>query len=140
MQDTTSTSLDPNVAHILALLGPMMLVGALILVAIYLIPLWQIVKKAGFHPALSLLVFVPLVNIIMLYVFAFSKWKVVPAPDYAYSAPVSGYPAQVPSSYPPAYPPTPAGVPPAPGYAAPGAYTPAAPAYPPPPSEPPTRL
>ena len=47
-------------------------------VAVYglvlVIPLWQIVQKSGFHPALSLLVFVPLVNIVMLYVFAFAEW------------------------------------------------------------------
>jgi hypothetical protein len=38
------------------------------------IPTWKIVSKAGYHGAWSLLIFVPLVNIIMLYVFAFSAW------------------------------------------------------------------
>jgi hypothetical protein len=47
---------------------------------IYLVPIWQIVKKAGFSPALSLLMFIPLVNLVMLYVFAFCNWNVVPAP------------------------------------------------------------
>lgn len=38
------------------------------------IPAWRIVAKAGYHGAWSLLIFVPLVNIIMLYVFAFNQW------------------------------------------------------------------
>jgi len=41
---------------------------------VFIIPLWKIVGKAGFHPVLSLLVFIPLVNIVMLYVFAFVDW------------------------------------------------------------------
>ena len=38
------------------------------------IPAWKIVSKAGYHGAWSLLIFVPLVNIIMMYVFAFTQW------------------------------------------------------------------
>ena len=143
MQSTTTT-LDPNAAHALALLGPVFFIVAMVFIAIYIIPIWQIVKKAGFHPALSLLIFLPVVNLVMLYVFAFSRWKVVPAPDY----PVA-YPPQVPpAAYPPVYPQgtTPATT----NYSAPGAYAPAPPAaypatstpaaYPPPPAEPPTQI
>jgi predicted membrane-bound mannosyltransferase len=43
------------------------------------VPFWQILKKAGFPPALSLLMFIPLASIVMLYVLAFLPWKVVPA-------------------------------------------------------------
>ena len=39
------------------------------------IPYWQIFKKAGFPPILSILVMVPLVNLIVLYYVAFSDWK-----------------------------------------------------------------
>ena len=38
------------------------------------IPAWKIVSKAGYNGAWSLLIFVPLVNIIMMYVFAFNQW------------------------------------------------------------------
>ena len=38
------------------------------------IPAWKVVSKAGYHGAWSLLIFVPLVNIVMMYVFAFSQW------------------------------------------------------------------
>ena len=46
------------------------------LLALYVIPFWKIVGKAGFNPWLSLLTFIPLVNIIALFVFAFVKWPV----------------------------------------------------------------
>jgi hypothetical protein len=35
---------------------------------------WQILRKAGYPGWLSLLALVPVVNIVMLYVFAFSEW------------------------------------------------------------------
>ena len=56
------------------------LFGALLSI-IVLIPHWFIFKKAGFSPFLALLLFVPLINIVVLYVVAFSRWKVVPAPS-----------------------------------------------------------
>jgi hypothetical protein len=42
------------------------------------VPFWIIFKKAGFPPALSIILFVPFVGILILYVVAFSEWKVVP--------------------------------------------------------------
>lgn len=42
---------------------------------VYIIPHWQIFKRAGFAPALSILVLVPLVGLIVLYYVAFSDWK-----------------------------------------------------------------
>jgi hypothetical protein len=59
--------------------------GALISI-IVLIPYWFIFKKAGFSPFLALLMFLPLVNIVLLYVLAFSRWNVVPA-SMVYPAP-----------------------------------------------------
>jgi hypothetical protein len=50
----------------------------IVLLPVVIIPYWVIFKKAGFAPALSLLVLIPLVNIIVLYVVAFSDWKVGP--------------------------------------------------------------
>jgi hypothetical protein len=46
----------------------------LILAAAVLIPYWKIFVKAGFSPWLSLLMFLPLVNIGLLYFLAFSDW------------------------------------------------------------------
>jgi len=61
--------------------------------AVVIAPYWQIFKKAGFPGALGLLMIVPLANLIVLYVVAFSRWKTLPEP--------SVYPA-----YPPQQPPT----------------------------------
>lgn len=52
-------------------LGPVhMLIFGLILV----IPFWQLFSKAGYSGWWSLLVLVPIVNLLTLYVFAFSSW------------------------------------------------------------------
>ncbi len=46
----------------------------LIFAALIILPFWFIFSKAGFPRWLSLLMVVPIVNLIMLYVFAFSDW------------------------------------------------------------------
>ena len=66
--------------------------GALISIVV-LIPYWFIFKKAGFSPFLALLMFLPLINIAMLYFLAFSRWNVVPA--------AAVYPAPPPVPYQP---------------------------------------
>lgn len=43
-------------------------------IAIIVVPFWRIVSKAGYAGAWSLLALVPLVNIILLWVFAFVRW------------------------------------------------------------------
>ena len=47
------------------------IVGSII---VTLFPFWIIFKKAGFHPALSILTVLPVVNIIVLYYVALSSW------------------------------------------------------------------
>lgn len=64
------------------------LIGSLIVI----IPYWMIFKKAGFPAFLGILMVVPLVNIVLLYVLAFSQWKVIPAAPNVY--PMTGYPPQ----------------------------------------------
>lgn len=44
----------------------------LIAAILAVIPAWKVVSKAGYNGAWALLIFVPLVNVIML--FAFSDW------------------------------------------------------------------
>ena len=53
-----------------------LLVFSLAFLLIYIIPVWRIVSKAGFSGALSLLMLIPFVNIIFLWIFAFTKWPV----------------------------------------------------------------
>jgi hypothetical protein len=50
-----------------------MLVRGLVLI----IPFWRMFSKAGYSRWWSLLMLVPLVNLITLYVLAFSNWPVL---------------------------------------------------------------
>jgi ATP-dependent Zn protease len=50
-----------------------------LLLLLFLPPFREIFKKAGFQPVLSILMLVPLVNLLLLYVVAYSEWKSGPA-------------------------------------------------------------
>ncbi|MEK6398731.1 MAG: hypothetical protein V4734_11650 [Terriglobus sp.] len=117
------TSTDPAQLHaMMAAIIPFILFGMVITWVILVVPFWQIFKKAGMTPALSLLMILPFVNLVMLYVLAFSRWNVIPAgPEYP---PYPGYPP----------PPQPGYIPPT-AYAAPPAYPPQQPPYVPPPTD-----
>jgi hypothetical protein len=75
---------------------PFMFFGffGILLTILVLTPYWFIFKKAGFSPFLSLLMFIPLINIVALYFLAFARWNVVPTPPVYPTAPVP-YPPQV---------------------------------------------
>jgi hypothetical protein len=45
-----------------------------IVFAIYMVPTVSIVRRSGLSPWWSILAFIPLINIIALWVFAFCKW------------------------------------------------------------------
>jgi hypothetical protein len=119
---------DPvQMQHMVLAMMPLFAAMSIVGAAIVIIPFWVIFKKAGMSPFLSLLMLLGPLGIIMLYVLAFSQWKVVPAPDFG-----AGYP-------PPGYPPAPAYPPP--GYVPASTSYPAAPqspAYVPPPDPPAT--
>jgi len=51
----------------------------LAVIPLTVLPFWKIFGKAGFPPALSILILVPAVNFILLYYVAFTQWK--PRPD-----------------------------------------------------------
>ena len=87
---------DPEqIQRMILTLVPVFMVMGLISVAIVVIPFWFICKKAGFSPWLSLLNIIPLGGVILWYVLAFTEWKVVPAPQAAWS-PQPPYPPQPP--------------------------------------------
>ncbi len=48
----------------------------LIFAALWVIPFWLIFTKAGYSKWLSLLMLVPIVNVIILYFLAFSTWPI----------------------------------------------------------------
>ncbi len=88
---------DPAmVQKIMLTMLPFLFLFVLVALAIVIIPFWFICKKAGFSPWLSLLNVIPLGNLVLLYVLAFSDWKVMPAPQ-AYWQPQSPYPTQPPA-------------------------------------------
>ena len=51
-----------------------LIVGGAVLVVV---PYWSIFKKAGFDPATSLLMLIPIVNFVMLYYLAFTEWPIL---------------------------------------------------------------
>ncbi len=48
----------------------------LLCLAVFIIPAWRIAAKAGFPEATSLLLLIPVVNIVCIWVFAFIEWPV----------------------------------------------------------------
>jgi hypothetical protein len=69
-----SAEIQRIVLAFIAVMPIFILVG----LAVVIVPVWFICKKAGFSPWLSLLCAVPLGNLILLYVLAFSEWRVAP--------------------------------------------------------------
>ena len=74
---------------------PVFLGIVLVVLAIIIIPFWFICKKAGFSPWLSLLILIPLGNIVLIYVLAFAEWKVMPISQQGW--PPQSYPRQPPN-------------------------------------------
>jgi len=52
------------------------LVVSLVIGIISMLPWFFIYRKAGYHPAMGCLMFIPLVNIIMLFILAFMEWPI----------------------------------------------------------------
>ncbi|MBS1806512.1 MAG: hypothetical protein JST28_24470 [Acidobacteria bacterium] len=84
------------VVAMMAIIPILMVIG----IAIFMVPSWFILKKAGFSPWLALLCIVPtLGTLVLLYILAFAEWKVMPAPQ------AGVYPPPYPPPPPPPYPP-----------------------------------
>lgn len=80
---------DPElVGRVMMFMIPIVLLGVIFSIAIFMVPCWFILKKAGFSPWLCLLCLLPsLGTLVLLYVIAFAEWKVVPAPQTAWQPP-----------------------------------------------------
>jgi len=92
LQDVPNQQAIQHMAMAVLAILPLIILVAL---AIVIIPFWFICKKAGFSPWLSLLNVIPLGNLVLIYVLAFSDWKVTAAPQ-AYWQPQPPYPPQPP--------------------------------------------
>ncbi|MBC8741574.1 hypothetical protein F6X40_33975 [Paraburkholderia sp. UCT31] len=55
------------------------LVFVLVVVIAEIIPLWLILKKAGYAGAWSLLTFIPVANVILLWFIALARWPALNA-------------------------------------------------------------
>lgn len=53
------------------------LVMMLILMALFLVPVWRILKRTGHSGWWSLIIFIPLVNLIGFWLLAYVKWPAV---------------------------------------------------------------
>lgn len=53
------------------------LVVIFVVVVIWVVPFWKTFSKAGYPGVLALTMFVPLVNIAVIYWFGFSQWPVL---------------------------------------------------------------
>ena len=105
--------MDPQQAQqqalrIFSTMVPLIGLFMLVAVALYIIPLWQICKKAGLSAPLSLLALIPGVGkLIVLYIIAFSDWRVIPFPYgglQPYPPPPPNYPPPTTYNQPPSPP------------------------------------
>jgi heme/copper-type cytochrome/quinol oxidase subunit 2 len=75
MNDPYSSGGDPTAA-IMGMMGGMMLIW-LVVIAFAIFCYWKIFAKAGYSGALSLLLLVPIANLIVVVWFAFADWPVL---------------------------------------------------------------
>ena len=55
------------------LFQPIHLLVIVVIVLVIVTPFWRIFKKAGFNPRLSILMLIPLINLVTLWYVAFAK-------------------------------------------------------------------
>ena len=73
------TMIGPSVAGfgILAIIIMAMLISAVASI-LTVLPFWKICSRAGFPGALSLLMLVPVANVVLPFYIAFAKWPALP--------------------------------------------------------------
>lgn len=72
MPTDTSTGAATIGAGLALFIGIFSLAVFIFVIVVY----WKIVSKAGYNGAMSLLLFIPIANIIMIIIFAFSEWPI----------------------------------------------------------------
>lgn len=58
-------------------MGSVDVITLLLAAIIMIIPFWRIFSKAGYSGWLSILMVIPIINIILLYYLAFAKWPIL---------------------------------------------------------------
>lgn len=104
MSQSQAQALSASFATFGAIIGIISLLSIVLAVVIW----WRIFSKAGYNGALSLLLFVPIANIIMLCILAFGEWPIYQELN-ALRQRVNSMPPQYPQypQNPQQYPPTP---------------------------------
>lgn len=72
MNQTTTDQLTA----LIAVYGVVFSIIGLVSIIFAVIVWWRIFSKAGFNGALSLLMFVPIANLVMILILAFAKWPI----------------------------------------------------------------
>lgn len=80
-----------NAAGLAAAFTGIGLIIDLAIVVLFVVCFWKIFTKAGFNGALSLLLFVPCVNIILVVWFAFTEWPILRGGGGGYTSGASPY-------------------------------------------------
>ena len=62
------------IAFIAGAPGPIELLLIIVMALVVVVPFWRIFAKAGFSGALSLLMFIPILNVVMIFFLAFAEW------------------------------------------------------------------
>jgi hypothetical protein len=63
-------------------LYPMEILTIVFILICWIVPTWMILKKAGYHPAYSFLIIIPLINLGLIMYVAFAKWPIQKEVDY----------------------------------------------------------
>src|SRR4029078_526567 len=94
LQDKRNQPNPEMIQHMIVAMMAIIPILIVIAIAVVMVPCWFILKKAGFSPCLVVLgVFPSLGTLVLLSIWAFAEWKVVPSPQAA--------------AFPPPYPPPP---------------------------------
>ena len=70
---TSDVTLMPNLSALL-IVGFVFFIIVATTVVVTVVPFWQICKKAGLPPQLSLLMLIPVANVILPFYVAFTDW------------------------------------------------------------------
>lgn len=92
--------------HIWAKMAPILIIFWVVKMALYIIPLYRIARRAGVSPGIAFIAALPFIGrMLALYVMAFTEWRVAPLATSVFPPPYPTGPAFAPPA-PPAYPPT----------------------------------
>ncbi len=72
MNDTTSSQVAAAFASFGLIFGIISIVSVIFAIIIW----WRIFSKAGYNGVLSLLMFVPIANLVMILILAFGEWPI----------------------------------------------------------------